>query len=109
MTTPHFGRMCLVIQAAGQLDEDMGGKLDVLGVAAIAAHTDHPSAAAGVLAQRFQRLLRHHRQCPQLRYVVGGDPIPHCEVADTGADLHDFAGNLMADDARKLRRPCGLP
>ena len=50
--------MLLVIQTRGQLDENMGGKLDVLGIAAVAVQSD---IAAGVHAQRLE-IHRHQRQ-----------------------------------------------
>ena len=36
-----------------------------------------------------------------VKVSVGGNPIPHCDVSDTGANLHDLTGNLMTDYARK--------
>ena len=46
-----FGRMPLVVQGFRQLDEDVGGQLDVFGVAAVAVQ---PDIAATVAAQRLE-------------------------------------------------------
>ena len=92
-----LGRMRAVVQRHGQLDEDVRGQLDVLGVAAVAVA---PDIAAGVLAQRLQ-VREAPSAMPAVEVIVGGHRVAHCEALHARSDFHDFAGDLVADHARK--------
>ena len=77
-----LGGMRLVVERRGQLDEDMRGQLDVLGVAAVAVE---PDIAAGVLAQRLE-IGEAPAAMAAVEIVVGGHAVADREAGDAGAD-----------------------
>src|SRR5207249_1228530 len=96
-----FRWMPFVIQGLRQLDENMGGQLDVFGVAAIAVQSD-VSAAAG--AQRL-KVCQAPTAVSAVEIEIGGDAVADGKPRHARADLDDLAGDLMADDARELDAP----
>ena len=93
--------MRLVVEPDGQLDEDMGWKLDVLGIATVAVEAD---IAAGVHAQRLE-IGEAPAAMAAVEVIVGGHAVAHCEAGHAAADVDDLARDLVTDYARKLRLP----
>ena len=90
-----LGRMRLVVEPDGQLDEDMGWKLDVLGIATVAVQAD---IAAGVHAQRLE-IGKAPAAMAAVEVIVGGHAVAHCKAGHAGADVNDLARDLVADYA----------
>ena len=93
--------MRLVIETRRQLDEDVSGKLDVLGIAAIAIQSD---IAAGIHAERLE-IGEAPAAMAAIEIIVGGHAVADRQTRHAGAHGDDLAGDLMTDDARERRRP----
>src|SRR5262245_66681669 len=96
-----LGRMRLVVEPRGQLDEDARGKLDVFGIAAVAVQ---PDIAARVHAQRLE-LGDAPAAMAAVEIIVGGHSVAHRKAGYAGSDVDNLARDLVTDDARKLRLP----
>jgi hypothetical protein len=97
-----IGRLVLVIEPFGKLDEITDRQLDIFGVAAVDLAAD---IAAVDGRNRFAA-----RPRPLVLAVdkveIGGHRITDGQTAGSGlggADLDDFTGNFMADDDREVR------